>query len=335
VKTAAIFALVMIACSSSRPPKKRDPDAGPVEPRVAAIGDTSKLAPELQRAFAVGEGFFEPPLTPGEDDWLAAHPEPGQTYTQYVADDPNRPDAERRIIYLLPIGDISGDGAPPLEPLVGVMQAFFGLDVKMLPAITLADTGATTRVNEYTGKPQALAPDILHWMSWQVPKDAYGVVAITMVDLYPDPSWNFVFGQASFKERVGVQSFARYDPAFFGDARPADWKALVLRRATWTMIHETGHMFGIAHCVHWRCIMGGSNNQDESDRAPLHLCPVCAHKLWYAVRYDPVAREEALAKALAAAGFADEAAWSARRAAWIKAAGSPAAGTPPAASRSP
>lgn len=327
--------MIAIACST-RPARKPDPDAGPVEARVAAIGDTSKLAPELRRAFEPAVGFFEPPLPPGEDDWLAAHPEPGQTYDQYTASDPNRPDAERRTLYLLPIGELAGDGAPPLEPLVAVMHAFYGLEVKMLPAITLADTGAKTRVNEYTRKPQALSPDILRWMSWQVPKDAYGVVGITMVDLYPEESWNFVFGQASLTERVGVQSFARYDPAFFGDPRPADWEQLVLRRATWTMIHETGHMFGLAHCVHWRCIMGGSNNQDESDHAPLHVCPVCARKLWYALRYDPLAREQALAAATAAAGLADEATWSTRRAAWLKAEDPDRrAGTPPAASRSP
>jgi archaemetzincin len=154
-------------------------------------------------------------------------------------------------------------------------------------------------------------------MSWNVPKDAYGVVGITMIDLYPDPEWNFVFGQASLTERVGVQSFARYDPAFFGDARPAGWQALVLRRATWTMVHEIGHMFGLHHCIHYRCIMGGSNNQAESDRAPLHACPVCAHKLWWSLRYDPAEREKKLAAALSAAGFADEATWSERRASWV------------------
>jgi hypothetical protein len=44
---------------------------------------------------------------------------------------------------------------------------------------------------------------------------------------------------------------------------------------------------------------------------------VCARKLWYALRYDPVAREKALAAALRAAGFLDEASWSERRASWL------------------
>jgi hypothetical protein len=33
--------------------------------------------------------------------------------------------------------------------------------------------------------------------------------------------FNFVFGQASLNDRVGVYSFARYDPAFYGYTRAA------------------------------------------------------------------------------------------------------------------
>lgn len=36
-----------------------------------------------------------------------------------------------------------------------------------------------------------------------------------MIDLYPNESWNFVFGQANPGAGVGVFSFARYDPLFY------------------------------------------------------------------------------------------------------------------------
>jgi len=71
------------------------------------------------------------------------------------------------------------------------------------------------------------------------------LVGVTREDLYPEPSWNFVFGMASLQERVGVQSFARQDPAFFGEPRPAGWQTLARRRATWTLVHEISHMFGM------------------------------------------------------------------------------------------
>ena len=139
-----------------------------------------------------------------------------------------------------------------------------------------------------------------------------------MEDLYPDPSWNFVFGMASLSERVGVQSFARQDPAFFGEPRPAGWQALARRRAAWTLIHEISHMFGLTHCTYWRCVVAGSNSQEEADRSPLHACPVCLRKLHSAIRFKPAAREDALAAAFARLAIDDEAAWATARAAWIR-----------------
>lgn len=142
-------------------------------------------------------------------------------------------------------------------------------------------------------------------------------MGVTMTDLYPDPTWNFVYGMASFQERVGIQSFARQDPAFFGEPRPDGWQQRLFRRATWTMVHETSHMFGITHCTFWRCVIAGANNEAEAERSPLHLCPVDLRKLQSSIGFDPAKREEALAAVLHDVGIEDEAAWSANRAKWI------------------
>jgi len=39
---------------------------------------------------------FEPIPAPGPSDWLANHPEPGQTFEQYRRERVNRPDKVRR-----------------------------------------------------------------------------------------------------------------------------------------------------------------------------------------------------------------------------------------------
>jgi len=39
-----------------------------------------------------------------------------------------------------------------------------------------------------------------------------------MIDLYPQESWNFVFGEADIKRKVGVFSFARYNPKFWDES---------------------------------------------------------------------------------------------------------------------
>jgi archaemetzincin len=71
------------------------------------------------------------------------------------------------------------------------------------------------------------------------------MIAITMTDLYPNESWNFVFGQASIENRVGVFSFARYHPSWRGGEADENTERLVLTRAAKVLTHETGHMFGI------------------------------------------------------------------------------------------
>ena len=134
-----------------------------------------------------------------------------------------------------------------------------------------------------------------------------------MEDLYPEPSWNFVFGQASLRDRVGVYSFARYDPAFYGEPSAAGYETLLLRRSCKVLAHETSHMFGLAHCTYFNCLMNGSNHLVESDRRPLHLCPVCLRKLQWSIGFDVLERYMALERVNRATGFMDEADWLNRR----------------------
>src|SRR5438067_2242521 len=56
-----------------------------------AIGDLSGLPVLLQRAFAPDAGSFDPIPNPGPNDWLAVHDEPGQTFDEFKASQPNRP----------------------------------------------------------------------------------------------------------------------------------------------------------------------------------------------------------------------------------------------------
>jgi archaemetzincin len=151
----------------------------------------------------------------------------------------------------------------------------------------------------------------------QLPDDAYAMLGITMIDLYPDPKWNFVFGQASLRERVGVYSFARYDPRFYDEERASDWEALMLRRSLKVLAHETGHMFGIQHCTVYSCLMNGSNHLEEADAQPLHLCPVDLRKLHWSVGFDVVDRYKRLRDFYKDVGFEDEVRWLDQRIAFL------------------
>jgi archaemetzincin len=156
--------------------------------------------------------------------------------------------------------------------------------------MTPADCVASRR-NPSTGQLQLLTSDLLDLLRNRLPGDAFALLGITMIDLYPDPHWNFVFGQASLSDRVGVYNFARYDPKFYGEAPAGDTRGLMLRRSCKVLAHETGHIFGIEHCIWYRCVMNGSNHLAEADARPPHLCPVDLRKLqWSVGGFDVVSR---------------------------------------------
>jgi archaemetzincin len=139
-----------------------------------------------------------------------------------------------------------------------------------------------------------------------------------MEDLYPAESWNFVFGYASLSERVGVYSFARYDPAFHGQPRGPKTNKLILRRGLKVMAHELGHMFGLEHCTYYSCVMNGTNHLEESDQKPLSLCPVCLRKLHHSIGFDPAERYRKLGSFYQEVGFEADVGWTERRIKYIE-----------------
>jgi archaemetzincin len=257
-------------------------------------------------SLVIDAAAFEPLPQPKPDDWLANHPEPGQTFEDFVGFRPNKPSRERRVIYFQPLGGFT-DESPPFGLLEEFAASFFCLPVNLRDPIAVEQSRVRSRRNPNTGHQQLLAPDILLLLEGSIPRDAFCVVAFTMIDLYPDPAWNFVFGQASLREGVGVYSLARYLPPFAGGRADA---RLVLRRSCKVLAHETSHMFGIQHCIFYRCLMNGSNHIAESDARPLHLCPVDLRKLEWSAGFDIRERYSRLFEFARTCGFADEAEWT-------------------------
>jgi len=296
VRIAAAFALPVLAYGLAlefRPPNAIE--------RSSALGSLAHLPEPLRRALDPGDSFQLMPKL-GPLDWLANHDEPGQTFDEFVRSQPNRPEGRRRKIYLVPLGDLQGGGGPPMETLRQFAAAFFGLETPTLPALDLSSARVRRRDT------QMLTADLLALLRARLPDDAFALLGVTMTDLYPGPQWNFVFGQASLRDRVGVYSFARYDPKFYGKVA-ADAPRIILRRSCHILAHETGHMFGIQHCIWYQCVMNGSNNMDEFDSQPLDLCPVDLRKLQWSVGFDVRERYRRLLAFYTQAGFHDEADW--------------------------
>jgi archaemetzincin len=100
---------------------------------------------------------------------------------------------------------------------------------------------------------------------------------------------------------------------FFGEARDEDHERMMRRRCMNVLAHETGHIFGLAHCVYFACLMNGSNHLAETDRRPFHPCPVCLRKLHYAVGFDVLARYRQLEHVYETSGFDEERRWTRER----------------------
>lgn len=53
-------------------------------------------------------------------------------------------------------------------------------------------------------------------------------------------------------------------------------------------------MFGVRHCVFYKCIMNGSNHLEESTKKPMYLCVVCLRKLQSNIKFDILERYQRL-----------------------------------------
>lgn len=166
---------------------------------------------------------------------------------------------------------------------------------------------------------------LLYMLRQNIPEDALCLIGLTMSDLYREESDLFVAGWAAGGNHVAVFSFFRYDPSI--KFSTADWynirrnKQMTLRyiqksifqRACKLLVHEIGHLLGIAHCIYFECCMNGSGHLAEDFRQPLHLCPVDLHKLQTLVAFNVLGRYKKLCEFYVKHEMKSEAEWVKRR----------------------
>lgn len=278
-----------------------------------STGKLSKKETAKSLLYADTSGLFDPIPNPKPGDWLDSHEEPGQTLKQFLRQKRNIPEKSRSIIYLQPLWIDDTGPAPALKKLKKFTEAYFMMPVIVAKPLNPPKKDFEQRFNKLSQTEQVHAGLILEYLKKHIPKDAFCVQAITMIDLYPDPTWNFVFGYASYLDRVGVFSFARYNPLPDCDTLPKPFRRLLFLRSCKVLGHETGHMFKMAHCIYYHCQMNGSNHLNESDAQPIHLCPVCLAKLQNSVQFNPVERYQKLLRFYQDAGLIKELGWVKRR----------------------
>uniref|UniRef100_A0A2K6BAG7 Archaemetzincin-2 n=1 Tax=Macaca nemestrina TaxID=9545 RepID=A0A2K6BAG7_MACNE len=261
----------------------------------------------MNEAFQPASDLFGP-ITLHSPDWITSHPEAPQVFEQFFSDPYRKtPSPDKRSIYIQAIGSLGNTriiSEEYIKWLMGYCKAYFyGLRVKLLEPVPVSATRCSFTVNENTQNLQIHAGE-LH--NFKKPENAFCVVEITMIDLYPRDSWNFVSGQASDRW-YSFFCFARYGSDFYSMRHEGKVKKLkktsssdysifdncyipeitsvLLLRSCKTLTHEIGHIFGLRHCQWLACLMQGSNHLEETDRRPLNLCPTCLHKLQCAIGF--------------------------------------------------
>jgi archaemetzincin len=235
----------------------------------------------------------EPLGEPEEGDWLAEHQEKGQTFREYLAANPVRRTGEQNALHLCLVGEFDGPECQVLDLTREYLGLFFDVPVLVRRCLPLAEIPAQARrTHPDWGGEQILSTFLLREvLEPDVPGDALAYLALTAADLWPGKGWNFVFGQANLRRRVGVWSICRNGPPGMND----ESFRLCLRRTLRIATHETSHVLTMRHCTAFRCLMNGCNSQEEGDRTPLHPCPVCLRKLLWNLQVDSVVYLQRLA----------------------------------------
>ena len=276
-----MFVLFFAACQPASE-TALNPAAGQMDTGTKALSSSrEKLVP------------FYKPMHVEDGDWLDSFPEDGQTFEQYLTSDPVLPTADRKTIYIQPIGKFTSQQRDVIDLTADYMRAFFNLPVVLREVQPLTNVPAESIRIQYPDNEQILTSyfidDILPKM---IPADAAAFICFTNYDLFPGATWNYVFGQASLQHRVGVWSLWRLER----DGGKRASKQLFLARTLKIAMHETGHMFSMLHCTKYECLMSGTNHLDETDRRPLDTCPECTAKIGWAMKYPLVDRYKKLAE---------------------------------------
>jgi archaemetzincin len=289
---------------------------------LGTAGETGPQTPPRpgEERYAAVEVRLTPLATrlgkPRPGEWLFEHKEQGQTFDEYQAAQPVRRSQRWRTIYLCLIGEFSPEQKRVLDLTREYLELFYDVPVKIHKEVPRRDIPARAQRKHPTwGDEQILTTYVLNdLLKPERPDDALAYVAFTATDLWPGEGWNFVFGQASLRDRTGVWSLYRNGDPSRG---AADFRRC-LERTLGTASHETGHILTMRHCTAYECSMNGSNSQAEADGKPLHLCPVCLRKLCWNLQVEPVPYLRRLEKFCRAHDLADEADWYARALAALK-----------------
>lgn len=222
----------------------------------------------------------------------------------FIKSNPNKVDSIRKVVYLLPFGNMKPEVEKIIQSEVKYLKAFLQLEVKVLARIPYDSIKKMTSIQtrmvpssdfDYYSKMKGGTPTLREQIQASSfidavikkykPKDAVAVLGITEHDIY-NPKYNYLFGISELKEGVGlVSTFRLID---YGQETKYNIRKVVSKQIV--------NMFSIPNVKDYKCVMNFHNNIDELFQGKFDLSPRALEKLKYAIGFDYSKRFDDLAK---------------------------------------
>lgn len=217
-----------------------------------------------------------------------------QSFTQFINSNPNKIDSTRKVIYLLPFGNMDPAIEKSLQDEKEYLEAFFQLEVKILDRISyeslknlpLIETRLVPRSDfEYYSEMKGGTPNLTEQiqansfinevLKKNKPKDAIVVLGVTEHDIY-NPKYNYLFGISDLKEGVGLVSTFRL----------IDYELQTKYNIRKVISKQIINMFSIPNVKDYKCVANYHNSISDLYEGEFALSPRALEKLKYAIGFD-------------------------------------------------
>jgi archaemetzincin len=217
-----------------------------------------------------------------------------KSLTDFINSTPNKVDSVKKVVYLLPFGNMKPEVEEIIQAEVEYLKAFLQLEVKVLDRISYDSIKKIKSIQtrmvpisdfDYYSEMKGGTPTLTEQiqassfmnavMKNKKPKDAIAVLGITEHDIY-NPRYRFLFGISELKEGVGlVSTFRLID---YGEETKNNIRKVVSKQIV--------NMFSIPNVKDFKCLLNFHNNLDELYEGVFDLSPRALEKLKYAIGFD-------------------------------------------------
>jgi archaemetzincin len=226
-----------------------------------------------------------------------------KSLTDFINSNPNKVDSLKKVVYLLPFGNMTPEVEKIIQEEIEYLTAFLQLEVKILDRIPYDSIKKMKAIQtrmvsssdfDYYSKmkgerpvptEQIQASSFLNVvMKKNKPKDAIAVLGITEHDIY-NPKYNYLFGTSELRDGVGlVSTFRLID---YGEETKYNIRKVVSKQIV--------NMFSIPNIKDFKCLSNFHNDIYELCEGKFDLSQRALEKLKYAIGFDYAKRFDDLA----------------------------------------